>query len=204
MNSLELFLHEERKDLPILIRAGLVHVQFESIHPFLDGNGRLGRLLITFLLCAQGALREPILYLSLYFKTNRSAYYELLDRVRTKGDWEAWLDFFLVGVRDIAEQAAAASREILDLFNRDLKKIETLGRPATSVLRVFQHMRRNPILAIPSAAKRIGISAPTVAKSLGHMIKLGILEETTGRERHRLFVYRRYLNILNEGTEPLR
>jgi Fic family protein len=204
LNQFELFLHDEQTGLPLLIRAGLVHVQFETIHPFLDGNGRLGRLLITFLLCAQGALREPILYLSLYFKTNRAAYYELLDRVRTKGDWEAWLDFFLVGVRDTAEQAASASREILDLFNKDRKKIETLGRPAASVLRVFQHMQRNPIIAIPSAAKRIGISAPTVAKSLGHMINLGILEETTGRERHRLFVYRRYLNILNEGTEPLR
>jgi Fic family protein len=204
LNQLELFLHDEETGLPLLVKAGLIHVQFETIHPFLDGNGRLGRLLITFLLCAKGALREPILYLSLYFKTNRAAYYELLDRVRTKGDWEAWLDFFLVGVRDTSDQAAHAAREILQLFAEDQKKIETLGRPAASVLRVFQHMQRNPIVAIPSAAKRIGISAPTVAKSLGHMIDLGILEETTGRERHRLFVYRRYLNILNEGTEPLR
>jgi Fic family protein len=204
LNQLEIFLHDEETGLPLLVKAGLIHVQFETIHPFLDGNGRLGRLLITFLLCAQGALREPILYLSLYFKTNRTAYYELLDRVRTKGDWEAWLDFFLVGVRDTSEQAAHAAREILQLFDEDQKKIQTLGRPAASVLRVFQHMQRNPIVAIPSAAKRIGISAPTVAKSLGHMIDLGILEETTGRERHRLFVYRRYLNILNEGTEPLR
>lgn len=199
-----IFLHNEHTGLPLLIRAGLVHVQFETIHPFLDGNGRLGRLLITFLLCAVGTLREPILYLSLYFKTNRAAYYELLDRVRTKGDWEAWRDFFLIGVRDTADQAATAAREILDLFNHDQRKIETLGRPAASVLRVFQHMQRNPIIAIPSTAKRIGISAPTVTKSLGHMIDLGILEETTGRERHRLFVYRRYLDILNEGTEPLR
>jgi Fic family protein len=204
LNQLELFLHDEETGLPLLVKAGLIHVQFETIHPFLDGNGRLGRLLITFLLCAQGSLREPIIYLSLYFKTNRAAYYELLDRVRTKGDWEAWLDFFLVGVRDTSEQAAHAAREILRLFNDDQRKIETLGRPAASVLRVFQHMQRNPIVAIPSAAKRIGISAPTVAKSLGHMIDLGILEETTGRERHRLFVYRRYLDILNEGTEPLR
>jgi Fic family protein len=204
LNQLELFLHDEQTGLPLLIRAGLVHVQFETIHPFLDGNGRLGRLLITFLLCAQGALREPILYLSLYFKANRAAYYELLERVRTKGDWEAWLDFFLIGVRDTAEQAASAAREILEHFSQDQKKIETLGRPAASVLRVFQHMQRNPIIAIPSAAKKIGISAPTVAKSLGHMIDLGILEETTGRERHRLFVYKGYLDILNEGTEPLR
>ena len=204
LNQFEHFLHDDQTGLPLLLRAGLIHVQFETIHPFLDGNGRLGRLLITLLLCAHGALREPILYLSLYFKTNRTAYYELLDRVRTKGDWEAWLDFFLIGVRDTAEQAANATREILDLFNQDRKKIETLGRPAASVLRVFQHMQRIPILAIPSAARRIGISTPTVAKSLGHMIDLGILEEITGRERRRLFVYRRYLEILNEGTEPLR
>ena len=203
MGQLELFLHDEQTGLPLLVRAGFAHVQFETIHPFLDGNGRLGRLLITFLLCAQGSLREPILYLSLYFKTNRTAYYELLDRVRTKGDWEAWLDFFLVGVRDTAEQAASAAREILEHFSQDQKKIETLGRPAASVLRVFQHMQRNPIVAIPSAAKKIGLSAPTVAKSLGHMIELGILEEITGRERNRLFVYKGYLDILKVGTEPL-
>jgi len=204
MSDLERFLHDESPNLPIIVKAGIIHVQFETIHPFLDGNGRLGRLLITFLLCAQGVLREPILYLSLYFKANRAAYYELLDRVRTRGDWEAWLDFFLIGVRDTADQAANAARRILILFEQDQRKIESLGRPAASVLRVFQHMQRNPIVAIPTTAKKIGISAPTVAKSLGHMIELGILHEVTGRERHRLFVYDKYLAILNEGTEPIR
>jgi Fic family protein len=204
MSDLERFLHDESPNLPIIVKVGIIHVQFETIHPFLDGNGRLGRLLITFLLCAQGVLREPILYLSLYFKANRAAYYELLDRVRTRGDWEAWLDFFLIGVRDTADQAANAARRILTLFEQDQRKIESLGRPAASVLRVFQHMQRNPIVAIPTTAKKIGISAPTVAKSLGHMIELGILHEVTGRERHRLFVYDKYLAILNEGTEPIR
>jgi len=204
MSDLERFVHDESPNLPIIVKAGIIHVQFETIHPFLDGNGRLGRLLITFLLCAQGVLREPILYLSLYFKANRAAYYELLDRVRTRGDWEAWLDFFLIGVRDTADQAANAARRILTLFEQDQRKIESLGRPAASVLRVFQHMQRNPIVAIPTTAKKIGISAPTVAKSLGHMIELGILHEVTGRERHRLFVYDKYLAILNEGTEPIR
>ena len=204
MGKLELFLHEERSDLPVLIKAGLVHVQFETIHPFLDGNGRLGRLLITFMLCEKGVLRDPILYLSLYFKANRSAYYELLDRVRSRGDWEAWLDFFLIGVRDTADQAASAARRIVALFAEHQKQIETLGRPAASVLRVFQHMQRNPIVSIPAAAQKIGISAPTVAKSLDHMQRLGILREVTGRERHRLFVYEDYLAILNEGTEPIR
>ena len=204
LGHLENFFHEEESRLPLLVKAGLIHVQFETIHPFLDGNGRLGRLLITFLLCAQGTLREPILYLSLYFKTNRTAYYELLDRVRTRGDWEAWLDFFLIGVRDTADQAAHAARRILALFDADQKMIEGLGRPAASVLRVFQHMQRNPIVAIPTTAKKIGISAPTVTKSLMHMINLGILQEVTGRERHRLFVYEQYLAIMNEGTEPIR
>jgi Fic family protein len=131
-----------------------------------------------------------ILYLSLYFKSNRAAYDELLDRVRTKGDWEAWLDFFLIGVRDTADHAANAARRILALFAQDQKKIEALGRPAASVLRVLQHMQRNPIVAIPTTARKIGISAPTVTKSLMHMIDLGILHEVTGRERHRLFVCR--------------
>jgi len=204
MGALERFLHEEHRDVPLLIKAGLAHVQFETIHPFLDGNGRLGRLLITFLLCAAGALREPILYLSLYFKQNRAAYYDLLNGVRAKGDWETWLDFFLTGVRDTSELAAAAARRILSLFEEHRRKIEALGRPAASVLRVFGHMQRNPIVSIPVAAEKIGISTPTVAKSLEHMQQLGMLREITGRQRHRLFVYDAYLAILAEGTEPIR
>jgi Fic family protein len=204
MHALELFVHDEREDLPILIKAGMVHVQFETIHPFLDGNGRLGRLLITFLLCAAGALREPILYLSLYFKQNRAIYYDLLDRVRANGDWETWMNFFLTGVRDTAEQSASAARRILAVFEEHRRKIEGLGRPAPSVLRVFEFLQRNPILSIPAAAGKIGVSAPTVAKSLQHMRQLGMLREITGRQRHRLFVYDAYLKILSEGTEPIR
>ena len=204
MNTLELFLHDERTNLPVLIKAGLVHVQFETIHPFLDGNGRLGRLLITLLLCAAGVLRAPILYLSLYFKQHRSAYYELLDRVRAKGDWEVWLEFFLTGVRDTATQGAAAAQRILEIFAEDLRKIEELGRPAASALRVFEHLQRNPIISIPGAAAKIGASAPTVAKSVEHLRRLGIVREKTGLQRHRLFVYQAYLAILNEGTEPIR
>jgi Fic family protein len=179
-------------------------VQFETIHPFLDGNGRVGRLLITLLLCAAGVLRDPILYLSLYFKQHRSAYYELLDRVRAKGDWEAWLDFFLTGVRDTATQGAAAAQRILKVFADDVRKIEELGRPAASALRVFEHLQRNPIMSIPDAAGKIGISAPTVAKSVEHLQEMGILREKTGMQRRRLFVYQDYLAILNEGTEPIR
>jgi Fic family protein len=199
MGALESFLHEERPDLPVLVKAGLVHVQFESIHPFLDGNGRLGRLLIVFQLCAASILREPILYLSLYFKTHRQRYYELLDRVRTEGDWEAWLEFFLDGVRETADQAAATARQIVELFKTDERRIDGLGRAAPSVRRIHEFLQTNPICSIQGAAERLGISAPTVAKSFAHMGKLGMLRETTGKRRHRLFAYDKYLAILNAG-----
>lgn len=204
MGQLELFLHEEKHELPLLVRAGLVHVQFETIHPFLDGNGRLGRLLITFLLCSGGALREPILYLSLFFKTHRQVYYELLMGVRTTGNWEAWLEFFLSGVKETSDQAVNAARRIVALLAADLRKIEGLGRPAASALRVHQYAQTHPIFSIASAAETIGTTFPTVAGSVDRMQRLGIMREITGKQRHRLFAYGAYLDILNEGTEPLR
>ena len=204
MGQLELFLHEERPDLPLLVRAGLAHVQFETIHPFLDGNGRLGRLLITLLLCANGALQEPILYLSLYFKTHRQAYYDHLTRVRMYGDWEAWLEFFLEGVRDTAAQAVGAARRIISLMDSDRRTIEGLGRPASSVLRVHQYAQTNPIFSIASASEATTISFPTASTAVDHLQRLNILQEITGKQRRRLFVYRKYLDILNEGAEPLR
>jgi Fic family protein len=199
MGALELFLHAERPELPVLVKAALVHVQFESIHPFLDGNGRVGRLLIVFQLCAAGVLRQPILYPSLYFKTHRQRYYELLDRVRTAGDWEAWLEFFLDGVRESADQAAATARQIVELFNADERRIEGLGRAAASVRRIHEFLQTNPICSIPGTAEKLGISAPTVAKSFAHMGRLGMLREITGKRRRRLFAYDRYLAILNAG-----
>jgi Fic family protein len=204
MGQLEVFLHEERSDLPLLIKAGLAHVQFETIHPFLDGNGRLGRLLITFLLCAGGALQEPILYLSLFFKTHRQVYYDLLTQVRLTGDWEAWLTFFLRGVKETSDQAVSAARRIVSLLEGDRRKIESLGRPAASALRVHQFAQTHPILSIAAAAEEIGITFPTVAGAIDHMQRLGIMREITGKQRHRLFSYGNYLDILNEGTEPLR
>src|SRR5256884_2173253 len=140
-------------------------------------------------------------YISLYFKTNRQKYYELLDRVRTHGDWENWLEFFLTGVKETAQQAADTSREILTLIETDRRKIEELGRPAASILRVHQHLQRKPIITIPATAEQLSLSAPTVAKALQHMVKLGMVRETTGKQRHRLFTYHRYLGILNRGTE---
>ncbi|MBI3684646.1 MAG: Fic family protein, partial [Acidobacteria bacterium] len=154
-------------------------------------------------LCAAGALREPILYLSLHFKSNRQRYYYLLQRVRETGDWETWLEFFLTGVRETSEQAAETARQILALFESDRRTIEGLGRPAPSALRVQRHMQRKPIISIPTTAEALSLSAPTVTKAIDHMMRLGMLRETTGKQRHRLFVYDRYLAILNRGTEPL-
>ncbi|MBS1872567.1 MAG: Fic family protein [Acidobacteria bacterium] len=204
MGALELFMHEERRDVPPLVKAGLVHVQFESIHPFLDGNGRIGRLLITFLLCATGALREPILYLSLFFKAHRQAYYDLLMRVRETGDWESWIEFFLQGVKETSEQAVNAAQRILALLNSDRKKIETLGRSSASMLRVFHYAQTRPILNIQNCAEALAVSFPTVSTAVDGLERLGVLREVTGRQRKRLFGYDAYLGILNEGIEPLR
>src|SRR5262245_28409660 len=141
MGDLERFLHE-RTTYPALIRAALAHVQFETIHPFLDGNGRLGRLLITLMLCEEGTLKEPILYLSLYFKTHRARYYELLQEVRRKGDWETWLEFFLEGVTETSEQGVASARRLMALFAKDREKISELGRSASSALRIHDHLQQ--------------------------------------------------------------
>ena len=203
MSDLEAFIHADTPEMPILVKAGLVHVQFETIHPFLDGNGRLGRLLITFLLCTQGILKEPILYLSLYFKTRRQQYYDLLQQVRERGDWETWLEFFLDGITETSLQAAEAAREILSLFDVDRQRIESLGRPAASTLRVHQLLQQKPLVGIPDASQKLGISPPTIAKSIQHLDNLGIVREVTGKQRGRMYVYSDYLSILSRGTEPL-
>ena len=203
LDGLERFLHDEKQQLPLLIQAGLVHVQFESIHPFLDGNGRLGRLLITLLLCAQGALKQPLLYLSLYFKLHRSQYYDQLQRVRTEGAWEEWLEFFLNGVTTTAQEAAETATRVLKLFADDRKKIQKLGRPASSALQIYEYMQKKPIANIRIVAKSLKLSIPTVTLALNHLVRIGIVEEITGKRRDRLFTYSRYFNIVGEGTDPL-
>lgn len=203
MSELERFLHETSSGLPPLIKAGLVHVQFETVHPFLDGNGRLGRLLITLLLCAEGVLREPLLYLSLYFKTHRQTYYSLLQRVREEGDWEAWLEFYLQGVRDTAAQAAQTAQRLLELFAADRAKIETLDRAASSVARVYDLVKEDLLLSIPAASRQLNLAQPTVSRAVEQLTRLGVLKEITGRSRGRIFAYGHYLAILSEGTEPL-
>jgi Fic family protein len=202
MAALERFLHAESDGLPVLVRAGLAHVQFETIHPFLDGNGRVGRLLITFLLCHAGVLREPLLYLSLHFKQNRATYYELLDRVRRDGDWEAWLAFFLDGVRSTAEGAVATAQRLSAMFQADRRRIEPTGRRASSALRVHEALKARPILTLTFIRERTGLSFPTASSAMDLLVELGIAREVTGKRRNRLFLYDQYLAILNEGTEP--
>jgi Fic family protein len=202
LGDLETFLHD-RTTYPVLIRAALAHVQFETIHPYLDGNGRLGRLLIALMLCEAGALKEPTLYLSLYLKTHRARYYELLQAVREKGDWESWVEFFLTGVVEVSNEGISTARRLMTLFETDRAAIENLGRPATSALRVYAELQRSPLLAVPAAAKKLGLSQPTIQSSLEHLKSLEIVREITGRQRHRVYEYTRYLQILDEGTEPL-
>jgi Fic family protein len=204
MSDLEKYLHNNEDKLPLLIRAALVHHQFETIHPFLDGNGRLGRLLITLLLCTEGILSEPILYLSLYFKTHRQEYYAQLQNVRETGDWESWLRFFLVGVNDIAVQATDAAREILALIRSDRARIAEIGRGAGSALQAHQYLEKKPLVVIPEMVKALALTTPTVTAALQNLEHIGIVREITGKQRGRVFVYDAYLKILERGTEPLR
>ena len=201
MAELERFLHAEDDGLPILVRAGLAHVQFETIHPFLDGNGRVGRLLITLLLCEAGVLSQPLLYLSVYFKRHRDRYYELLDRVRQTGDWEAWLTFFLQGVQETAENAAATARRLTERFAADRQRLATEGRKAGSALRVHEALQERPILSIPETRKRTHLAFPTVSAAMRLLEATGVVREITGFSRNRVYVYSEYLRILNEGVE---
>ena len=203
MAALEVFLHDENLPFSALIKAALAHVQFETIHPFLDGNGRIGRLLIALTLHQDGILHEPLLYLSLYFKQNRAEYYRLLDTVRYDGDWEAWLDFFLEGVHTTATGAVETANRLVALFQEDAARIQGLGRSAPNTLRVFDAFRSRPVASIKDVRRRTGVTAPTAGRAIDALEELNIVEEITGRQRDRIFVYRRYLNILNEGAEPL-
>jgi Fic family protein len=200
MGQLETFIHQEGTALPLLIKAGLVHAQFESIHPFLDGNGRVGRLLITFMLCAEEVLREPVLYLSLFFTKHRRLYYDRLNETRESEGWTAWLDFFLQGVRDTANQAARTAGNIDRLFNADKEKIERFGRGAASALLVYRHAQANPLFSIRNAAREMKVSFPTASAAVDRMIEVGILRESSGKRRGRLFLYESYLDILNRDS----
>ncbi|MBM3894636.1 Fic family protein [Candidatus Dependentiae bacterium] len=202
LSDFEKFLHTDT--FPVLIKAGLAHVQFETIHPFLDGNGRLGRLLITLLLCADGVITAPVLYLSFYLKEHRREYYDLLQDVRLKGDWEGWLEFFLEGVAVSARQGLETVKDVNELFERDRKAIEKLGRVRFSVIKVFEFLQKLPQVSVSVLGDQLQLTPPTLRVAIEHLKKLGILHEITGKKRDQVYVYRQYLGLLSVGTEPLR
>ena len=197
MGALELFLHNQPVKTRPLLKAALAHVQFETIHPFLDGNGRIGRLLITFILCAEGVLDAPMLYLSLYLRKYRDDYYRLLQEVRVDGNWEDWLTFFLTGVVETSTAATQTARRLLQIFQRDS---EILRSEAASVIRLHQHLQRKPIISIAEAARALTISSPTATKALATLETRSIVREITGQQYRKLYTYSEYLDVLNEDT----
>ena len=199
--SFERFLNDDPEPVPPLLKAALAHVQFETIHPYLDGNGRLGRLLIVLQLVADGVLREPMLYPSLFFRAHQSLYYELLNDVRLRGDWERWLDFFAEGIEVSATQAVATANTLLALVNADRDRIAGLGRAASSALVVHQVLQRQPITTSAALVKATGLTPATVNKSLAHLERVGVVGEVTNRRRGRVFSYRRYVDELAVGMD---
>lgn len=203
ISDLEKFLHADDR-FPPLMRAGLAHVQFETIHPFLDGNGRIGRMLITLLLLDRDVLSTQAFYPSLYFKQNRSDYYDLLNRVRLYGDWHEWLLFFLEGIRSTADAALSTTQRLEEMAAHDRKVIgDRTGRAAGSALRVHKSLMQRPVLNVETSAELSGLSWPAVNNALTRLCELGIASEATGQRRNRVFAYTRYLHVLAEGTEPL-
>ncbi|MGD9696495.1 MAG: Fic family protein [Thermoleophilia bacterium] len=202
MGALEKFLHDDPQPTPILVKAALAHAQFETIHPFLDGNGRVGRLLITLLLCEQKVLARPILYLSLFLKENRDQYYDHLQRIRTNGEWEGWVEFFLEGVVRVAEQTTETTQRIVRMLDRDRHAVQELGRAAGNVMKVYDHAVRHVVLTPRSAVRALRgeMTEPTVYRAVSELERIGILREVTGRDRSRLYTYSEYLAILNEGV----
>ncbi len=201
LSNLERFLHSDTQ-LPLLVRVGLAHAQFETIHPFLDGNGRVGRLLITFLLCEQQVLMKPVLYLSYYFKRHRQEYYDRLQAVREEGQWEEWLKFFLRGVDEISQQATETARRILTLREDHRSAItEHLGRAAANGYRVLEHLYEHPIVSVNEVRALIGTTYPAANDLVATLVRNGILEETTGQARNRRFMYQSYIRLFNE-PEP--
>ena len=199
LSDLERFLHARDDGISSLLRAGLAHAQFETIHPFLDGNGRVGRLLITLLLCEGGLLTRPLLYLSLYFKQNRERYYDALQRIRTHGEWEEWLLFYLEGVADVAAEATSTAQKLITIFEADRREIRKLGRAGHTTTLVHDVLKRRAATTISKAATGAGVSFPTASAALRRLEALGIVKEVTGRSRDQVFAYEKYLSTLGES-----
>ncbi|MGK9166649.1 Fic family protein [Inquilinus limosus] len=200
LGELEKYIHAD-DPLPKLVRAGLLHVQFETIHPYLDGNGRIGRLLIALLLEQWGLLKAPLLYLSLFFKRHREEYYRRLNLVRLEGDWEGWTDFFLDGVATISDEAVASARELFNLVSADRARLLGAESASVSALRLFEQLPRHPIVTVASAMKLIEASKPTATRAIEALAEVGMLVETTGKKRDRSFAYRAYMERLRTGTD---
>lgn len=201
LKHFERFLHDQPGPTPPLVKAALAHVQFETIHPFLDGNGRLGRLLIALQLAADGLMREPLLYLSLHFKAQRPTYYELLNAVRLSGDWETWLEFFADAVVLSATDAASSASRLSALAANDVRRIERLGRASGSALSIHRVLQSKPLGTAASLGMATGLTPATVTKSLAHLQRIGVVSELTNRQRGRVFSYTRFVEILNEGMD---
>lgn len=203
LDVFEKFLHGIPREMPVLTKAALAHVQFETIHPFKDGNGRLGRLLITLMLCAEEVVSQPMLYLSLYFKQNRQQYYDHLQQVRLTGDWEAWLAYFYQGVYETAQSAVGAAQRLLQLFDQDRQRLQGIGKSAGSAIRVHQYLQERPLVRSSMLESALGMSKTAANNALRHMEALGMIREVTGKQRYRAYAYSAYITILAEGTEPL-
>jgi len=201
LGNLEKFLHDEYGRTPTLLKAALAHAQFETIHPFLDGNGRVGRLFISLILVTEGTLAQPFFYISLYFKRNRADYYDALQRIRTHGDWEGWLRFFLIGVAAVADEATRTAEALQDLFDRDGARVDALGRAAPSAIKVYGELKRRIVLSPTQAARDLGITWPTAVAALTRLQDLGIAAEITGKKRDRLYRYSEQLRLLDERVE---
>lgn len=197
LNAFERFLHDDPEPTSPLLRAALAHVQFETIHPFLDGNGRIGRALIVLQLVADGLLREPLLHPSLFFKAHRALYYELLNDVRVNGDWERWLDFFAEAVQVSATEAVRTAQALLALVERDRARIGSLGRAAASAWALHEALQRQPIATAAALGAATGLTPATVNKTLAHLQRLGVVGELTERQRGRVFAYLDYVGLLN-------
>jgi Fic family protein len=198
--TLEKYLHAE-DSLPPLVRIGLVHVQFETIHPYLDGNGRIGRLLIALLLEHWRLMHRPLLYLSLFFKRHQAEYYRRLSAVRTEGDWEGWLDFFLDGVATIGDEAVTTARELFAVVTGDRARVLEATGSSVASIRLFEALPKHPIVTIASAMKILDASKPTAGRAVDALVSAGVLQEMTGRQRSRSFAYGAYMDRLRVGTE---
>jgi len=201
MSDLEKFLNDKNLQIPVLIKAGMAHAQFETIHPFLDGNGRVGRLLITFMLCKEGVLKDPLLYLSLYLKNYRSEYYDRLDAIRRDGDWEGWLKFYLRGIWEVSKQATETAKRIVDLREKDHERIRRYGKSVKNASKLLEELYKSPFITTPEAAALLKVSPPTARSVLHTLEKIGILTSGKGLRRTKNYNYREFIDVIIGAIE---